>query len=89
MPETLDFVRDCCPQWNVNPSRDGSGVLRIRVAWRGGLVTERSIKVPVSTIRGTERERCLVERIRTLACAGETDTAIAEQLEREGLTLFW
>ena len=70
----------------VNLSRDGSGVLRIRVVWRGGLVSERSIKVPVGTIRGTERERCLVERIRTLAGAGQTDTAIAEQLEREGFT---
>jgi hypothetical protein len=35
------------------------------------------------TIRGTERERCVVDRIRNLACAGQTDTAIAEQLERE------
>ena len=70
----------------VNLSRDGSGVLRIRIVWRGGLVSERSIKVPVGTIRGTERERSLVERIRTLACAGQTDIAIAEQLEREGFT---
>jgi hypothetical protein len=70
----------------VNLSRDGSGVLRIRIVWRGGLVSERSIKVPVGTIRGTERERRLVERIRILACAGQTDIAIAEQLEREGFT---
>ena len=70
----------------VNLSRDGSGVVRIRIVWRGGLVSEQSIKVPVGTIRGTERERCLVERIRTLACAGHTDMAIAEQLEQEGFT---
>ncbi len=70
----------------VNLSRYGTGVLLIRIVWRGGLVSEQSIKVPVGTIRGTERERGLVERIRTLACAGQTDTAIAEQLEREGFT---
>jgi hypothetical protein len=70
----------------VNLSRDGSGVLRIRIVWRVGLVSGRSIKVPVGTIRGTERERCLVERIRILACAGQTDIVIAEQLEQEGFT---
>jgi hypothetical protein len=70
----------------VNLSRDGSGVLRIRIVWHGGLVSGRSIKVPVGTIRGTERERCLLERIRILACAGQTDIVIAEQLEQEGFT---
>jgi hypothetical protein len=57
-------------------SRDGSGFLGIRIVWRGGLVSERSIEVPAGTIRGTERERCLVERIRTLACTGLTDIVI-------------
>jgi hypothetical protein len=70
----------------VNVSRAGNGVLSIRIVWRGGLVSERSIMVPVGTIRGTERERCLVERIRTLMCAGQTDIVIAEQLEQEGFT---
>jgi hypothetical protein len=70
----------------VNLRRDGSGVLQIRIVWRGGFVSERSIKVPVGTMRGTERERCLVERIRTLACAGQSDALIAEQLELEGFT---
>jgi hypothetical protein len=70
----------------VNLSRDEGGMHRIRIVWRGGLVSEQSIKVPVGTIRGTEQERCLLERIRTLACAGKTDIAIAEQLEREGFT---
>jgi hypothetical protein len=32
------------------------------------------------------RKRCLVEGIRTLACVGQTAIAIAEKLEREGLT---
>ena len=70
----------------VNLSRDGNGVLRIRIVWRGDLVSERTIKVPVGTIRGTERERCLVERIRELACAGQTDIVIAQHLEQEGFT---
>jgi hypothetical protein len=70
----------------VNLSRNESGVLRIRVVWRGGLLSERSIKVPVGTIRGTERDKCLAERIRIPAHAGKTDIAIAEQLEQEGFT---
>jgi hypothetical protein len=61
----------------------------VAVAQLGVPGTSRRVlhhKVPVSTIRGTERERGVVARIRTVACAGQTDTAIAEQLEREGFT---
>ena len=65
-------------------SGDGIGVLRVRILWRGSLVSERSIKVAVGTIRGTERERCLVEPIRIPIGAGPTDIAIAEQFERKG-----
>ncbi len=68
----------------VNLSRDETGVVRIRVAWRGGLVSERSIGVPIVTIRDTERERSVMARIRDLIDAGQNDAAIAEQLNREG-----
>jgi hypothetical protein len=68
----------------VNLSRDETGVVRIRVAWRGGLVSERSIGVPIVTIRHTERERSLMARIRTLVDRGQNDAAIAEHLNREG-----
>jgi hypothetical protein len=68
----------------VNLSRDQTGVVRIRVAWRGGLVSERAIGVPSATIRDTERERSVMARIRTLIDAGQDDAAIAAHLNREG-----
>lgn len=70
----------------VNLDRDGDGVVRVRIAWRGGLVSERPLGVPIFTIRDTERERRVVARIRALVDAGQGDAAIAEQLNREGLT---
>ena len=69
----------------VNLSRDEPGVVRIRIAWRGGLVGERLIGVPVHTIRDTEREREIVARIRRGVDLGHDDATIAEDLNREGL----
>jgi hypothetical protein len=54
--------------------------------WRDGLVSARSIKFPLNTFHGTKRERSLIERIRILDCAGQTDITIAEQLEPERFT---
>ena len=59
-------------------------MVRIRIAWRGGLVSERSIGVPIVTIRDTERERSVMARIRTLVDTGQNDAMIAEHLNREG-----
>jgi len=69
----------------VNLSRDEPGVVRIRIAWRGGLVGERSIGVPLHTLRDTERERDILARIRKGVDLGRADAAIAEDLNREGL----
>jgi hypothetical protein len=69
----------------VNLSRDGPGVVRIRIAWRGGLVGERLVGVPVRTIRGTEREGEILDRIRRGVDQGRHDATIAEDLNREGL----
>jgi DNA invertase Pin-like site-specific DNA recombinase len=68
----------------VNLKRDETGVVTIRIAWRGGLVSERSVGVPVVTIRDTDRERSVMARIRDLVEAGRDDAAIAEDLNREG-----
>jgi DNA invertase Pin-like site-specific DNA recombinase len=68
----------------VNLNRDATGVVRIRIAWCGGLVTERSIGVPIASIRGTDRERSLLARLRNLVEAGQDDDTIAAQLNREG-----
>jgi DNA invertase Pin-like site-specific DNA recombinase len=68
----------------VNLNREGSGVVRIRIAWRGGLVGERSIGVPVHTLHDTDRERDVLTRIRDRVDTGQDDAAIAEALNREG-----
>jgi DNA invertase Pin-like site-specific DNA recombinase len=69
----------------VNLSRDEPGVVRIRIAWRGGLVGERLIGVPVFTIRDTARECEILARIRRGVDLGRDDATIAEDLNREGL----
>jgi DNA invertase Pin-like site-specific DNA recombinase len=68
----------------VNLSRDASGLVTVRVAWRGGLVSERSVGMPAFTVRDSDRERRVVARIRELVEAGRDDAAIAEDLNREG-----
>jgi DNA invertase Pin-like site-specific DNA recombinase len=68
----------------VNLNRDEAGVVRIRIAWRGGLVSERTVGVPGFSFRGTDRERHVLARIRQLVDTGQDDTAIAEHLNREG-----
>ncbi|HET7470133.1 MAG TPA: recombinase zinc beta ribbon domain-containing protein, partial [Gemmatimonadales bacterium] len=68
----------------VNLNRDETGVVTIRIAWRGGYVSERSVGVPVVTIRDTDRERGVMTRIRHLVDAGRDDAAIAGDLNRGG-----
>ena len=68
----------------VNLDRKEPGVVQIRIAWRGGLVGERLIGVPIHTFRDTDRELSVLARIRHLVDMGEDDAAIAEHLNREG-----
>jgi DNA invertase Pin-like site-specific DNA recombinase len=68
----------------VNLARAGDGMVQIRIVWRGGLVSERRVRLPVSTRRRTELEARIVARIDQLAVEGLRDLAIAEQLNREG-----
>jgi DNA invertase Pin-like site-specific DNA recombinase len=69
----------------VNLTRGDDGIARVRVVWVGGLVTERDVRVPVSSLRYSDRERRAVERVRALIADGGTDATIAEQLNGEGL----
>jgi hypothetical protein len=68
----------------VNLSREEPGVVRIRIAWRGGLVGERLIGGPIRTFRDTDREREVLTRIRDRVDAGQDDAAISEARNREG-----
>ena len=68
----------------VNLDRDANGIVRMRIVWSGGLVTETSFPVAMSSFRSTEREAQIVERIRRAVEAGRDDAAIAESLNAEG-----
>jgi DNA invertase Pin-like site-specific DNA recombinase len=68
----------------VNLRRDTTGILKVRIVWRGGLVSEIDVRVPVHSLRFSEREQKIVARVRELADAGQDDMGMAEQLNREG-----
>jgi len=68
----------------VNLRRDANGILQVRIAWRGGLVSELQLRLPVHSLRYSEREQAVVARIRELADAGKNDEGIARELNREG-----
>ncbi|WZO96078.1 recombinase family protein [Isosphaeraceae bacterium EP7] len=69
----------------VNLDRDTNGIVRMRIVWSGGLVTETSFPVAMSSFRSTERETHIVERIRRAVDEGRDDATIAERLNVEGL----
>lgn len=69
----------------VNLLRDSDGVAQIRIAWRGGQVTETRVRVPVHSLRYTEAERHVAERIRRLTEEGQCIPQIAASLNSEGL----
>jgi DNA invertase Pin-like site-specific DNA recombinase len=68
----------------VNLRRDAEGIVQIRIVWRGGLVSETSARLSVSTRRHSDVERRVVARITHLADQGLRDEAIADHLNREG-----
>lgn len=54
---------------------DDTGQLLIRIVWRGGLVTEKTIRVAVSSLRHSEAEKKIVTRNLALVDAGHDDQA--------------
>ena len=70
----------------VNLLRDDDGVCQIRIVWRGGLVTETCVRVPVHSLRYSEREQKVVARIRKLTEAGTSLAEIIESLNADGYT---
>jgi DNA invertase Pin-like site-specific DNA recombinase len=69
----------------VNLFRDADGVAQIRIVWRGGQVTETRIRVPVHSLRYSDAEKHVAERIRQLTSEGKTIGEIATALNGEGL----
>jgi DNA invertase Pin-like site-specific DNA recombinase len=68
----------------VNLARASNGMVRVRIVWCGGLVSERDVRLPVATRRRTEIETQIVARIEQLATQGFRDGALAERLNQEG-----
>jgi hypothetical protein len=68
----------------VNLRRRPNATMQIRLVWRGGLVSDRTIRVPVFTLHNTEVEEKLVQRIRRLSKEGLAEKQIAERLNQEG-----
>lgn len=68
----------------VNLTRDEDGIVRTRIVWQGGLVTERKVRVPMRSFRFTERESHIIARIRRAVDEGQGDSAIAAALNGEG-----
>jgi DNA invertase Pin-like site-specific DNA recombinase len=68
----------------VNLRREENGLVQVRVVWRGDLVSECTVRLPVSTRRRSDIERRIVTRIEQLAAEGLRDEALAERLNREG-----
>ena len=57
--------------------------MQIRIVWPGGLVSERIARLPVFTLRDTELEAKIVERIRHWTNEGLRNEEIAERLNHE------
>jgi hypothetical protein len=68
----------------VNLLRDEEGVCQIRIVWRGALVTETSIRVPVHSLRYSKTEKQVAKRIRELTEQGRHIPDIVDALNAEG-----
>jgi DNA invertase Pin-like site-specific DNA recombinase len=68
----------------VNLLRDSEGVAQVRIVWRGGLVTETRVCVPVHSLQYSETEQKVANRIRTLTEAGNGIEQIVSTLNEEG-----
>lgn len=67
----------------VNLLRRPDGTVQIRIVWPGGLVTERIARLRVFTLRDTELEAKIVERIRHWTDEGLGSAEAAERLNQE------
>ncbi len=68
----------------VNLLRDEDGVCQIRVVWRGSSVTETRVRVPVHSLRYSQREKQVAARIRQLTEQGKRLQEIIDALNAEG-----
>lgn len=68
----------------VNLNRGDAGCVKIRIVWRGGLVTELNRQVRIMSQKYSSLEKLVAQRIRDLASIGQTLDEIAAPLNHEG-----
>jgi hypothetical protein len=68
----------------VNLNRGDAGCVRIRIVWRGGMVTELERQVPIMSQKYSSQEKLVAQRIRELSSIGQTLDEIAASLNQEG-----
>ncbi len=68
----------------VHLTRRADGMVQIRIVWRGGVVSEEHVRVPVHSLQYSDAERKVTQRIRQLAEEGFDNQRIAQQLNKEG-----
>jgi len=68
----------------VNVCREAIGQVKIRIVWRGDLVTETEVRLPIHSFQGCDVEKNLILRIKQLVEEGLGDQEIAARLNSEG-----
>lgn len=68
----------------VNLLRDTDGVAQMRIVWRGGLVSESRVRIPIRTQRYSQAEKPVAQRVRELTEQGKALQQIVATLNDEG-----
>jgi len=68
----------------VHLSKRSDGMVQMRIVWRGGLVSEEQVQVPVHSLQYSQAEQKAADRIRHLASEGFDTHRIVQQLNEEG-----
>lgn len=68
----------------VNIRRDSNGVAHLRIVWHGSMVSEAEVRLRVFTLRDSDIEQAVVERIRELLGEGKAISSVAAVLNAEG-----
>lgn len=68
----------------VNLERGNEGLVKVRVVWRGGMVTEVEQQVPIHSRQYGPLESQVVDRLRKLNDQGATNNEIITRLNEEG-----
>jgi hypothetical protein len=68
----------------VNLLRQADGMVQVRIVWRGGLVSEENVRLPVHSLQYSPAERTVADRIRRLSEEGLDNDRIVRRLNEEG-----